>query len=1418
MSFHRFRVFFILAVVALCFTARVVCASEVKIDPQDLKNIMLVKDIKPGMKGYGKTVFKGTKVETFDVEVLGVMEKMNVGTELILVKCSGGPLTERGANVVQGMSGSPIYIDGKIIGAIAYGNSFAKEPISLVTPIQYMLEAWDPGLPSKPSSFFPYGAGGSYGGEALGSFDLSKLEPSKVEFGGMVFRPLEIPVMVSGMSPSVLSWLSERLRPFSLNPVAGPGAAKDLTDSGADIGPGSSVGISFVTGDIDMSGVGTVTYRRGDRIVAFGHPIFSGSVVKGIGPINMPLSTSYVFDVYPSYMVSFKLASPGNIIGSVTQDRPWAISGTIGKMPNMIPVSVRVKDLSAKRTRDFRFEVIEHPMLSGTLITSATAESISQMKLVPTDYTAKIRFTVEADEIGKVTRENTVFDPMTVDMSSVDELYQVLSLLQFNPFHPVGIKSVNVEVSMEAKHQTARLERVFVKESKFEPGQNVEVGVVLKPFSGEKVARTVSLKLPENMPNGRYQIYVGGGAYLNRLALSQDPGGQGSRGSSSGRATVENLKQLIDKFLEMDKSDDLVAKIVLPKSVLSISGEKLSGLPPTIEEAMKSSKTTALGTDRDEIKTVVPTEWVINGAQRLTITVAKRDMSEKKTPARRTPPPSEDSPQPDMGDAQPDSMEGEEMGYEDYMLPVPASSGIVQLADSDAEIGDVEGEETDEDVPAPSEEPAEKKSGRPSGGDKPVGRLPAVWNQTSREDFLKGDMVNVSSCTDGSLFLMASLELFKELDETYIWCIMPNGSGSVYVGTGNKGVIYNIAPDGSESVVFDSPELEVHCMAKDSKGNVYAGTSPNGMVYKIDSAGKAEAFYDADEKYVLALAVDGRDNLYAATGDRGRVYRIGPDGKAQVALDSPESSVLSLAVDGKDNIYAGTGQSGIIYKIGPDGAVSVIYDSSQAAITALTVTKDGVLYAGSSPKGIIYKLAPGAAAEVVYDKAGKSITAVTSVDSGDVYAASLTDIFRIMPDDTVCTIRNKRDLQFLSLAARDGVLYAGTGNIGSIARANIGDTVSGVYESPIHDCGLSSKWGVIKWNAETPAGTSVALQTRAGDTPVPDATWSGWSSDYANSGVGVAGEPARYIQYRVTLASEDPAVAPKLKDVSIVYLPRNQAPKVTVSAPKGGECWSGKKDISWKGADPDKDNLSYQVYYSSNRGLKWTLLEDGIKTSEPSADEGAGRDKKLPVEAPEFDQGTFMDEVRAELENHPDISPEIKDEIIAEAESMAVSNELPSQAASAPGASGNGATRRSKQTWDTAKVKDGRYVIKVVASDKPGNPEDALSGDDVSDEFTVCNTPPNLNVFSKTITVGSDNAVTAEGLAYHGMIAVAGVQYRVDGGDWTAVAASDGIFDSGSEPFVIRTEPLSKGSHKVDVKAVDEAGNSKETKFDVKVL
>ena len=346
--------------------------AAIKIDP---KEIMRVEEVRPGMKGVGRTVFQGVKIEPFDVTVLGVLPKENLGRPLILVRMDGGPIVKREANIIGGMSGSPVYINGRLVGAVAYGQTFPREPIAMLTPIEDMLEALDPALPDKPSwaserhatapglLTSPLGPGERELESPVRIGDRTyeriafRAQPYHVEKarrprpGTLEMAPIATPAMVSGVSSRSLERLAETFAPFGVEPVSGPGAMK--YDKPIPLVPGSAAGASLVVGDIDMTAVGTVTYRKGNQILAFGHPFLQ------MGAVDLPLTTAWVHDVFPSIQRSFKIASPVKIVGSVRQDRPWGISAHIGQQSDLIPLEDH-RRLRAQRRKTIRARVVDN--------------------------------------------------------------------------------------------------------------------------------------------------------------------------------------------------------------------------------------------------------------------------------------------------------------------------------------------------------------------------------------------------------------------------------------------------------------------------------------------------------------------------------------------------------------------------------------------------------------------------------------------------------------------------------------------------------------------------------------------------------------------------------------------------------------------------------------------------------------------------------------------------------------------------------------------------------------------------------------------------------------------------------------------------------------------------------------------------
>ncbi|MDO8682529.1 MAG: SpoIVB peptidase S55 domain-containing protein, partial [Armatimonadota bacterium] len=1463
MPLSRFRganKFVIITVIIACLTISAPVFAAYKLTPDDLKQLMPLKEVRPGMQGYGLTVFKGTTIEKFSVKVISILPKFNNGGSLILIRMGGGPITQRGANIIGGMSGSPVYINGKIIGAVSYGVMFPKEPLGLVTPIEDMLEVWDPNLPTRPTglSSFPNELDRpvSIGGRSINRVLIQEpnAQPIIGAAGALVIRPLMTPVQVSGVSVHGIERLNELLAPYRMVAAPGPGSMQMKNKSKVTLQPGSSVGVALATGDVDMTFIGTLTYRKGNNVVGFGHKALA------IGALDAPMTTAYVHDIMPGLMSSEKIASPLETVGRMSQDRWFSIGGAVGSMPKMIPVTISVNDLTAKRSKTFNIKVLNHPLLSTALITLAAGESVAQIHGAPGDSTAKITFEVDADEVGKIRKENVVFDPISIDGAALSDLTELLITLRQNRFYPLDVKSVKLWVNIVDKRNTAWIDRIFVKEGKYEPGETIDVGVVLKPYKGERVTTHVKVTIPPSTPSGRATLTVRGGsmhgpsmmAKADQVIEEDEEGPPTSAPMpSSDMAAADNMRQVIEKYLERDKNSDLVAKLTLSSSAVNVLGEKLSFLPPHLVTVMKSSRSTATRTEREDVKSVLPTEYVITGMQALPITIQKKEMSEKKLPAKRDDASEsrseESSSGPSTGGFGPGSGSmmddgdffGDSVESESTAAPGTPQPGIMFkptpemlkahekfLASRAAAQGQIK--------PRISSAGSQVSS-KPD--EKPIGRAASSWVQTTQQDFSAGLLVGAGATTANDVRLSETLEPFADTTESYLWTIMPDGQGGVYAGTGNGGTVIHVTADGKSKILFDSPELEVLSLAKDGAGNIYAGTSPNGIVYKIAPDGKATKLFDAAEKHISALVVDASGAVYAAVGDKSQVYKIDAQGSSKLFFSSPDQHAQALAIDSQGNLYIGTGTNGIVYKVTADGQSSVLYDAAESSITALAVDGKGNVYASANSKPVVIRIPVSGAPKVVLDKASSAIMSLAIDSSGNVLAESQDKIYRIESEDIVTEIDTKDDLQFVSMALdASGKLFVGLANPGSIYTNGSKPAMVGTYESVAHDTKVTSQWGVISWNAKTPEGAKVSISVRSGNSADPDGSWSGWSAVFGDPGGShISAPPARYIQYRAELSSEKPGVTPELKDVTVVYMPENQAPTIKIAAPVGGEKWSKKQTVKWSGADPDKDILTYDIYYQADASFLWRPLKTGAKSVAPAPKQHAGQAEKEDAKSDEEKSSSDQEEeesVEDEDEGDVEVTEETIEEIISDLDRSQdaprdVINKLPVEVPSAKQAkevepdkkdkAANGAsadtenpdkastkaiapksesTKDTSYSWDTKNVPDGIYKIKVVTSDKTSNATGSHSVEKISESFVIVNKAPTLVLFEKTMIVAPNRSVKLTGMATQKLVGITHTQYRVDSGDWLAVAADDGIFDSGMEQFSLTTQPiLPKGEH-----------------------
>lgn len=709
---------------------------------------------------------------------------------------------------------------------------------------------------------------------------------------------------------------------------------------------------------------------------------------------------------------------------------------------------------------------------------------------------------------------------------------------------------------------------------------------------------------------------------------------------------------------------------------------------------------------------------------------------------------------------------------------------------------------------------------------------PQFWKIEDARDFLDGRTEGLSIDSEGRMRLAPAARLLHDPEAPYVWCIARDPKGRVFVGTGNEGKVF-VTEAEKGSMFFDSGELEVHALAWGPDGRLYVGTSPDGKVYAVDAAGKGETFYDPAEKYVWALAFDRSGRLLVATGAEGKVYRVDRQGKAETLLTSAETHVTALTVDGAGNVFAGSAPGGILYRVDPQGKVFVLHDSPFREVKALEAGPDGSMYAAvidgrekdEATRSVAPVLAPPApptgGAEVTVTETF-SVPGVTTAPQAPMPGAAKQPepartgptkgaLLRVLASGEVDTLWSSSEETPHSLAATKGGVWMGTGNKGQVYRvlddrtwamvatlpaeqvtalgrdgekllaatSNPGQvhvldsklSTTGEFTSKVRDTETVSTWGRLRWDATAPAGTRIEVRTRSGNTGNPDSTWTEWSAPYARSeGDAVTSERARFLQVKVTLFGSE-AASPALESVSAAYLQRNLRPQVqSITVHPAGEVFQKPLSLTGEieilgldpGSLPDRSPSSAATRSVLPPATSYSrkLYQKGVQTFSWKADDPNGDTLSYEVQYRRVGESRFRI-----------LRREVTEPVLA---------------------------------WDTTTVPNGRYVVRIAASDAPSNPEPlALSADKESGAFEVDNTPP---VVTAQATAGSAGRVRVQ--VKDDSSPVRRTEYSVDGGAWEEVHPTDGISDTADESYEFTPGPLTgAGPHMVVVRAMDLLGN-----------
>ena len=480
-----------------------------------------VDELRPGMRGYAKTVIKGTDIETFDVEVLGVTGS-NTGGQSILIKASG-PVIERSGGIAQGMSGSPVYINGRLAGAVAFGKAFSDPNYCFLTPIEDMLKMFNETTP-RPS----------------------------------VFLPKNTPLMVSGFTKDGLDYLREKLEPLDLKAYGVPAGKANLDN--VKLEPASSLGVELVRGDLEVGVIGTVTYTDDEgRLLAFGHPFLQR------GAADYFLTNAWIFASVPNMESAFKVGALGNLLGRVSQDRSVGIGAELNKYPKIIPVFVSVTDKDRGTHLNTSVQLITDEDLVPKLVDSVCFNTISKAVDRNGGGTSRIGFTVTArgDDSEEIVlkRENMFFDNANIAKITDSELNFACEMLMKNKSEKVNIFDVNVNVEMTSDFEVAEIVGAKMRNKTYAPGDKVPIIIDFKPYRSEKFSRTVEFKIPEKQKPGNVRLVIRSGSafgWLQSLLKKQAAAG-------TGAPTIEkkkDLKAFLKDFNEADSNNEVIVDIL----------------------------------------------------------------------------------------------------------------------------------------------------------------------------------------------------------------------------------------------------------------------------------------------------------------------------------------------------------------------------------------------------------------------------------------------------------------------------------------------------------------------------------------------------------------------------------------------------------------------------------------------------------------------------------------------------------------------------------------------------------------------------------------------------------------------------------------------------------------------------------------
>lgn len=570
---------------------------------------MPVSEISPGMKGIGKTVFHGTQIETFQVDIIDVVKGEGGISHFILANLSGDKIKE-GGGISEGMSGSPVYIDDRLIGAVSYAWEMSEHNLFLVTPIQEMLEIFN--LPYNNSQtisqeykinnslcFTREKANKIIVKNSVKNNDFSELADREE----IIFYPVASPIIINGIKGRTLERLSSSLKKFNLMPIQGIEFSENIDINFQEVGErpsnkieaGSAIGIQLTRGDVNITFIATVTYREGDKVLALGHPFLKK------GEVSFLLSEVYIYHSLPNMVMPFKLGAPLNLVGKIVQDREAGILAILNSYPRIIPLKIQVTNINTELSYQTGVQIINDYDLLEPLVSNITVQAIDNALDRIGAGTAQIDIGIRGKKEGQeLFRKNMYYSSDDIAIQVITEMPEIIDLIVNNYFEMVNLTEINIDIKIDNKKKTGKIEEIVLEDSSIRPGDYLEAKIKIRPFREELIEKTITIQIPSDTPPGEALLMVNGGGELDN---------QQEEFVDSSKQDYKSLEEILKDISDRPRGNQIIGEVIIYSDELTSEEETSEDGPKKKEE------------EENLLISKIETDMVIEGYLEVTFTI-----------------------------------------------------------------------------------------------------------------------------------------------------------------------------------------------------------------------------------------------------------------------------------------------------------------------------------------------------------------------------------------------------------------------------------------------------------------------------------------------------------------------------------------------------------------------------------------------------------------------------------------------------------------------------------------------------------------------------------------------------------------------------------------------------------------------------